>query len=110
MRGKLRGEKTMQSTRKSKLFAIPAVTVFTCASSTSGQFDNVSNWVAFDLGVNGVGNDPDGYLGARLMGGTSTSLRGTTVPNGTGTSCAMTPVASSLTLSLGSRMTRVPMA
>jgi hypothetical protein len=32
------------------------------------QFDDVSNWAAFDPGEHGVGNDPDGYWGVLFDG------------------------------------------
>jgi len=35
---------------------------------TQNSFDDVSSWLAFDAGANGVGSDPDGYAGAVFDG------------------------------------------
>ncbi|UCD75154.1 MAG: hypothetical protein JSV91_15395 [Phycisphaerales bacterium] len=35
---------------------------------TNGDFTSTDSWVTFDPGTNGVGNDPDGYLGALYDG------------------------------------------
>ncbi|UCE61215.1 MAG: hypothetical protein JSU63_05595, partial [Phycisphaerales bacterium] len=37
-------------------------------SVANAQFDNVSNWAAFDPGGNDVGDDPDGYSNAVFDG------------------------------------------
>ena len=35
---------------------------------TNGSFAVASSWAAFDAGANGVGTDPDGYMGAVFDG------------------------------------------
>jgi hypothetical protein len=35
---------------------------------TTGEFTDASSWAAYDAGVHGVGNDPDGYVGAVFDG------------------------------------------
>ncbi|UCE61265.1 MAG: IPTL-CTERM sorting domain-containing protein [Phycisphaerales bacterium] len=52
--------------RSTSLLTGFTVVVFAAACSTwpaMGQFDDVSNWAAFDAGEHGVGVDPDGYDG-----------------------------------------------
>jgi hypothetical protein len=39
-----------------------------CNTLTADGFDNVSYWATYDPGEHGVGNDPDGYIGAACDG------------------------------------------
>ena len=43
---------------------IAAVAIST--SLAFGQFDDASNWAAYDAGDHGVGDSPDGYWGLAL--------------------------------------------
>ncbi|UCC31017.1 MAG: hypothetical protein JSU86_01815, partial [Phycisphaerales bacterium] len=58
----------MRSAYTSRLFAVVLVVVFARAPLAIAQFDNVSNWAAFDPGDNHVGTDPDGYSNAVFDG------------------------------------------
>jgi len=51
------------ASRARMLICLAAGAVCVAASVVRGQFDDASNWSAFDAGEHGVGDSPDGYWG-----------------------------------------------
>ncbi|MHC4695260.1 MAG: hypothetical protein ACYTFA_00805, partial [Planctomycetota bacterium] len=53
----------MRSTSSLTGFTVVVLAVAFPALPAMAQFDDVTNWAAFDAGEHEVGNDPDGYDG-----------------------------------------------